>query len=97
MTTCVNPPENRSRSLSVDTAGHAMNSIFRAATLKVTVMTRIGTLIVAGLVIGLATLASSCTTNQRANSADFQYQPWNSRNPACSQGFRPTNALSCRY
>lgn len=60
-------------------------------------MSRLRTLVIGGMLIGLATLASACTTPQNSNRADFQYQPGHSMNPACSKGFRPTNALSCSY
>nr|WP_081493220.1 hypothetical protein [Rhizobium sp. CF142] len=49
------------------------------------------------LLVGIAALVSACTTAHNSNRGDFQYQPGHSRNPACSQGFRPTNALSCAY
>lgn len=49
------------------------------------------------VLIGLVTLASACMAPRSSNRADFQYQPGHSVNPACSQGFRPTNALSCGY
>ncbi|MBB3318537.1 hypothetical protein FHT77_004438 [Rhizobium sp. BK181] len=60
-------------------------------------MSKFRTLVVAGVLIGLAALSSACTTQQNSNRADFQYQPRHSVNPACNHGFRPTNALSCAY
>lgn len=53
--------------------------------------------VAAGMLIGLVSIASACTTQHNSNRADFQYQPRHSVNPACSHGFRPTNALSCSY
>lgn len=54
-------------------------------------------IVTAAMLIWLAAFVSACTTQQTSNRADFQYQPRHSVNPACSQGFRPTNALSCSY
>jgi hypothetical protein len=47
--------------------------------------------------VGLATITSACTPAHNSNRADFQYQPRNSVNPACADGFRPNNARSCSY
>ncbi|MFC5760711.1 hypothetical protein [Rhizobium sp. GCM10022189] len=60
-------------------------------------MSRFRIILIGGMLIGLTTLVSACTTQRPANSPDFQYQPGDSVNPACADGFRPTNALSCSY
>jgi hypothetical protein len=49
------------------------------------------------MLVAIAAVVSACTSAPTTNRGDFQYQPGHSRNPACSQGFRPTNALSCAY
>ncbi|MBB3962426.1 hypothetical protein GGQ67_000044 [Rhizobium metallidurans] len=51
----------------------------------------------AGAVIILAVLASACTTGANYNAADNYYNPRTSVNPACADGFRPTNNWTCSY
>jgi hypothetical protein len=46
---------------------------------------------------GLTAITACTTAPRNPNPPDYQYQPRHSVNPACSQGFRPTNALSCAY
>ncbi|WP_081499064.1 hypothetical protein [Rhizobium sp. CF122] len=61
-------------------------------------MSRFQAFVAAGMLIGLAAITSACTTAPRnPNPPDFRYQPRTSVNPACADGFRPTNALSCAY
>nr|WP_082530003.1 hypothetical protein [Rhizobium sp. Root1203] len=60
-------------------------------------MRRLRAIIIAGSLIGLTTITSACTPAHNSNRADFQYQPRNSVNPACADGFRPNNARSCSY
>nr|WP_246642427.1 hypothetical protein [Rhizobium croatiense] len=60
-------------------------------------MSRFMRLAVAGVLIGLSAIASSCTSPARHHREDFQYQLDTSRNPACAGGFRPGNARSCSY
>ncbi|OWW04587.1 hypothetical protein ATY81_00935 [Rhizobium sp. R72] len=60
-------------------------------------MSKCRAFVAAAMLIGLAVIVSACTTEDNSNRADFQYQPRHSVNPACSHGFRPTNALSCAY
>nr|WP_072376443.1 hypothetical protein [Rhizobium tibeticum] len=60
-------------------------------------MSRFQAVLAVGIMISLAAITSSCTTTRDPNPPDFRYQPRNSVNPACADGFRPTNALSCSY
>jgi hypothetical protein len=60
-------------------------------------MSRLRPLVIAGMLIGLAAITACTTAPRNPNPPDYQYQPRHSVNPACAQGFRPTNALSCAY
>nr|WP_081687874.1 hypothetical protein [Rhizobium mesoamericanum] len=61
-------------------------------------MSKFRAFVAAGMLIVLAAITAACTTTPRnPNPPDFRYQPRYSVNPACSHGFRPTNALSCSY
>ncbi|WP_088694941.1 MULTISPECIES: hypothetical protein [unclassified Rhizobium] len=61
-------------------------------------MSRFRAMIAAGLLIGLSAVASACTTvPQNRNPPDYQYNPRTSVNPACADGFRPSNERSCSY
>nr|WP_081593525.1 hypothetical protein [Rhizobium mesoamericanum] len=61
-------------------------------------MNKFQTLVAAGMLIGLAAVASACTASPRSsNPPDYQYQPRTSVNPACADGFRPSNDRSCSY
>ncbi|NKK60862.1 hypothetical protein ELI20_10020 [Rhizobium ruizarguesonis] len=53
--------------------------------------------LVAGVLIGVSAFTSSCTSPARQDHQDFQYQRNTSVNPACADGFRPSNARSCSY
>nr|WP_306918127.1 hypothetical protein [Rhizobium mesoamericanum] len=55
-------------------------------------------ILIAGILIGLAAATTACTTAPRnSNPPDYQYQPRTSVNPACANGFRPSNDRSCSY
>ena len=60
-------------------------------------MNRFLTFVAAGALMGMSTVASSCTSSGRPESQDYQYQRDTSVNPACAGGFRPGNARSCSY
>lgn len=60
-------------------------------------MSTLPAIIIAGSLIGLATIISACTPAHNSSRADFQYQPRTSVNPACADGFRPNNDRSCSY
>jgi len=45
----------------------------------------------------VAALTSACTTGANYNPADNYYNPRTSVNPACNDGFRPTNNWTCSY
>ncbi|CAN7284742.1 MAG: hypothetical protein AAAB20_27085 [Rhizobium sp.] len=61
-------------------------------------MSRFQAMIAAGMLICLGAITSACTTTPRnPNPPDYQYQPRNSVNPACADGFRPSNDRSCSY
>ncbi|TBY81980.1 hypothetical protein E0H32_17160 [Rhizobium leguminosarum bv. viciae] len=53
--------------------------------------------LVAAVLIGMSVFMSSCTSPARQDHQDFQYQRNTSVNPACADGFRPSNARSCSY
>ncbi|MDV4177951.1 hypothetical protein R1521_05460 [Rhizobium brockwellii] len=53
--------------------------------------------LVAGVLISVSAFTSSCTSPARQDHQDFQYQRNTSVNPACADGFRPSNARSCSY
>lgn len=60
-------------------------------------MNRFLTFVVAGALLGVSTIMSSCTSPAKHDREDFQYQRDTSINPACAGGFRPSNARSCSY
>ncbi|RUM25309.1 hypothetical protein EFQ99_11145 [Rhizobium vallis] len=60
-------------------------------------MNRFLTLLAAGALLGASTITSACTSPARHDHEDFQYQRDTSINPACADGFRPSNARSCSY
>ncbi|OOO21674.1 hypothetical protein EFR00_02675 [Rhizobium sophoriradicis] len=47
--------------------------------------------------ITLAALASACSTPPNSYGSASGYQPGDSMNPACADGFRPGNGRSCSY
>ncbi|MBY5350727.1 hypothetical protein HFO96_25985 [Rhizobium leguminosarum] len=53
--------------------------------------------LVAGVLIGVSAITSSCTSPAKQDHQDYQYQRNTSVNPACADGFRPGNARSCSY
>ncbi|WP_085061912.1 hypothetical protein [Rhizobium leguminosarum] len=48
-------------------------------------------------VITLAAIASACSTAPNSYGSASGYQPGDSMNPACADGFRPGDGRSCSY
>ncbi|MBX5142144.1 MULTISPECIES: hypothetical protein [Rhizobium] len=47
--------------------------------------------------IGLSVIASACSTPPNSYGSASGYQPGDSMNPACADGFRPGDGRSCSY
>ncbi|ARM88121.1 hypothetical protein RHEC894_CH01808 [Rhizobium sp. CIAT894] len=47
--------------------------------------------------ISLAAIASACSTAPNSYGSASGYQPGDSMNPACADGFRPGDGRSCSY
>ncbi|ACE90857.1 hypothetical protein RHECIAT_CH0001888 [Rhizobium etli CIAT 652] len=47
--------------------------------------------------ITLAAIASACSTAPNSYGSASSYQPGDSMNPACADGFRPGDGRSCSY
>ncbi|MBX4926201.1 hypothetical protein [Rhizobium binae] len=47
--------------------------------------------------IALAAIASACSTPPNSYGSASGYQPGDSMNPACADGFRPGDGRSCSY
>ncbi|WP_082519796.1 hypothetical protein [Rhizobium sp. Root1220] len=60
-------------------------------------MSTIRAFVAAVALIGMTALTSACTPVHNSNRADYQYQPRTSVNPACADGFRPSNDRQCSY
>ncbi|MEI1247877.1 hypothetical protein [Rhizobium aouanii] len=52
---------------------------------------------VAAAAISLATMTSACSTPPNSYGSASGYQPGDSMNPACADGFRPGDGRSCSY
>ncbi|MBB4478658.1 MULTISPECIES: hypothetical protein [Rhizobium] len=59
-------------------------------------MNRFRAFAVAGA-ITLAAIASACSTPPNSYGSASGYQPGDSMNPACADGFRPGDGRSCSY
>ncbi|QWW69065.1 hypothetical protein [Rhizobium sp. WYJ-E13] len=55
-------------------------------------MNRLRTFVMAGALIALSAIASSCTSTER-----YDYREDTSLNPACAGGFRPSDNRPCSY
>ncbi|MBY3116491.1 hypothetical protein [Rhizobium laguerreae] len=52
---------------------------------------------VAAAAISLAAMTSACSTSPNSYGSASGYQPGDSMNPACADGFRPGDGRSCSY
>ncbi|MBY5804136.1 hypothetical protein ELI13_08690 [Rhizobium ruizarguesonis] len=52
---------------------------------------------VAAGAISLAAMTSACSTAPNSYGSASGYQPGDSMNPACADGFRPGDGRSCSY
>ncbi|NKL77913.1 hypothetical protein [Rhizobium leguminosarum] len=52
---------------------------------------------VAAAAISLAAMTSACSTPPNSYGSASGYQPGDSMNPACADGFRPGDGRSCGY
>ncbi|MGR9128790.1 hypothetical protein [Rhizobium leguminosarum] len=59
-------------------------------------MKKFRTFVAAGA-ISLAAMTSACTTPPNSYGSASGYQPGDSMNPACADGFRPGDGRSCSY
>ncbi|WP_038690256.1 hypothetical protein [Rhizobium etli] len=64
-------------------------------------MNRIFALVATGTLISLATITSACTSSpdpdQTSSINGGYYQESRPLNPACTDGFRPSDGRSCSY
>ncbi|WP_132590987.1 MULTISPECIES: hypothetical protein [unclassified Rhizobium] len=60
-------------------------------------MSRFRALVAAGTMISLSALTSACSTPPNSMGSASGYQPGDSMNRACADGFRPSNGRSCSY
>jgi starvation-inducible outer membrane lipoprotein len=51
----------------------------------------------AALLVSFSTLLSACNSIPTSMGSADGYAPRDSMNPACSDGFRPSNGRSCGY
>nr|WP_081274680.1 hypothetical protein [Rhizobium leguminosarum] len=59
-------------------------------------MNRFRAFVAAGA-ISLAAITSACSTPPNSYGSASGYQPGDSMNPACADGFRPREGRSCSY
>ncbi|MEK1873505.1 MULTISPECIES: hypothetical protein [Rhizobium] len=60
-------------------------------------MSRFRAFVAAGAMISLSTLLSACGTPPNSMGNASGYEPGDSMNRACSDGFRPSDGRSCSY
>ncbi|PDS76574.1 hypothetical protein [Rhizobium sp. L43] len=64
-------------------------------------MNRFFALIATGTLISLATITSACTSTSPDQTSSigggYYYHESSSLNPACADGFRPSDGRSCSY
>ncbi|OWV94417.1 hypothetical protein ATY81_13380 [Rhizobium sp. R72] len=60
-------------------------------------MSRFRAFVAAGALIGLSALASACATPPNSMGSASGYEPGDSMNRACEDGFRPGDGRSCSY
>ncbi|TLX14098.1 hypothetical protein [Rhizobium sp. MHM7A] len=63
-------------------------------------MNRFFAFVATGTLISLATVTSACTSSgnvDQASSIGGYYQEGRPLNPACGNGFRPSDGRSCSY
>ncbi|MBY5560953.1 hypothetical protein [Rhizobium leguminosarum] len=52
---------------------------------------------VAAAAVSLTVMTSACSTRPNSYGSASGYQPGDSMNPACADGFRPGDGRSCSY